>query len=84
MFIDGGTCRFTPNCMIHTGERRVPVDVRRGARSGYVTILTMDDVRAIRQMYDTGVKRSEITARFGISYSTMQDVGRRRTWKWLT
>lgn len=84
MIIDGGTCRYTPNCLIHTGERRVPLSLeRRGARGNYVTVLTDTDVHELRRRYDAGEKRDKLANDFGISYATVQDIGKRRTWKWV-
>jgi helix-turn-helix resolvase-like protein len=83
-YIDGGTCPYTPNCMMHSGERRVPLDVRRGSRGNYITILTDADVHELRKRYDAGEKRDKIAKDFGVSYATVQDIGKRRTWKWVS
>jgi hypothetical protein len=85
MLIDGGTCRYTPRCMIHTGERHVPVDVRRGARGeSYMRVLTIDNVRDIKRQYADGASRYKLAEKFGVCYTTIYDITKGRTWKWVT
>lgn len=87
MLIDGGTCRYSPMCAIHDESRRVPVDIRRGARGAndnYQRVLNIDDVKAILRRWANGESRYTLAAEFGVCYTTIYDVTKRRTWKWVT
>jgi hypothetical protein len=70
--------------MIHTGERRVPPPSRGTNGPHYVTVLNAEDVYEMRRRYDAGEKRDKLANDFGVSYATVQDIGKRRTWKWVS
>lgn len=38
----------------------------------------------MRVRYDAGEKRDKLANDFGVSYATVQDIGKRRTWKWVS
>lgn len=45
--------------------------------------LTVNQVRMIRAMYDKGMRGKDHAAKFGISATQFNSIGRRLAWAWL-
>jgi hypothetical protein len=68
---------------VHDREERVR-GVRVHGEAHHKAVLNEDLVRAIRRLVAAGAKRSELRSLLGVSYRTIHDVVRGRTWRQVT
>lgn len=62
------------------GLRKHPGAAARGERQ-HLAVLTAEQVRQIRTLHARGAKQNELSRRFGVSTTTLNNIVHRRTWQ---